>query len=585
MTMEKNKVLGLFALSIFAIALLGGFVSAVTVFSDDFEDGNLVGWNVIGDGWDNTGTLAEYRGSISSEASNLSKTISTLGFDSIIVSYDRQLGDDWEASDLFNVYWSADGTTFTLLEEIKTFNLPSLANDNADFQLKFECETSATDEFCRVDNVLIQGTAIQTEPTEIQECSTTGNLGFLDIKKIDFDNVGHSYSSDSGFSSGFGKDDEWFPLEEIEVEIEIENDGDYDVDDVEVSWGLYDTQNNEWVIDFDDEKDFNLKDGKEEVLTVNFVLDDDMDIDLEDLGDGENYRFYVTAMGTIDDNDSPNDGVDTCVSDFESASMIIESDFVVLDNIEMPEVISCGDTVTVTTNAWNIGDSDQDEVTIRVSDRENLMDVAETVDVGDIDAFDKQGVSFSFDVPRSLEEGTYSLLLKVIDEDGDVYENDFDDDQSRFTVLFDVVDCSSVEEISVSASLDSVAKAGQPLTIRTTIVNTGLDSSSFNVNAAGFAAWASSAQIDQPTVLLDVGESKDVLLTFDVAKDAKGTQNFFVEIVSESGKVTRQPVQVDIEASSLFGGFGGNAYLWGIGALNILLVIIIIIVAIRVAKR
>ena len=54
--------------------------------------------------------------------------------------------------------------------------------------------------------------------------------------------------------------------------------------------------------------------------------------------------------------------------------------------------------------------------------------------------------------------------------------------------------------------------------------------------------------------------------------------------------MTTQPVSVAIEErSGLFGLTGlvtsGNAYLWGIGALNVILVIIIIIVAVRVARR
>ena len=51
-----------------------------------------------------------------------------------------------------------------------------------------------------------------------------------------------------------------------------------------------------------------------------------------------------------------------------------------------------------------------------------------------------------------------------------------------------------------------------------------------------------------------------------------------------------QPVSFNIEEKS--GGFGitggainsDNWYLWGIGALNVILVVIIIIVAIRIAK-
>jgi len=53
-----------------------------------------------------------------------------------------------------------------------------------------------------------------------------------------------------------------------------------------------------------------------------------------------------------------------------SSSIVIESDFVVLDNFDIPDTVQCGDTVTITADAWNIGDNDQDEVSIFVTNKE-----------------------------------------------------------------------------------------------------------------------------------------------------------------------------------------------------------------------
>ena len=74
-------------------------------------------------------------------------------------------------------------------------------------------------------------------------------------------------------------------------------------------------------------KDFNLKDGKDEITTINFKLEEELDVDLEDLNDGKNYLFYVQATGDVDNDNNDR----TCASDTEDVELIIESDFVVLD--------------------------------------------------------------------------------------------------------------------------------------------------------------------------------------------------------------------------------------------------------------
>src|SRR3989304_102024 len=127
-------------------------------------------------------------------------------------------------------------------------------------------------------------------PTEITTCTTIGNPGDLEVKQIDFKNNGLVSSH-----ATFGEDDTWFPFEEIEVEIELENNGDENVDDVSVEWGLWNVQTNQWVIDLDDEDELNVKDGDSETLTVTFTVDDNLDVDLDELTDGSDYRLYVIA--------------------------------------------------------------------------------------------------------------------------------------------------------------------------------------------------------------------------------------------------------------------------------------------------
>ena len=609
MTQSKmeTKKFGLFFVGVLALLFAFSAVSAATVFSESFNGGTLTGWTVTnnpttlpGTAWNNTGVLADaHPGNGSATPSNgttvLQRTISTSGFTSITVKYDRQL-IGFETAEEFRALWTTDGVNFNVLEETlnttpddasfvsKTFNLSTSANNNANFQLRFECTSDAQADGCKLDNVIVEGNSGSDTPLEATQCSAIGNPGQLDINKIDFQNNGMGVRT-------FGQDDEWFPMEEIEVEIEVENNGNDDVDDVSVEWGLWDAQAGEWVIDIDEEDELNIKDGDKETFTVTFTIDDDLDVNLEDLNDGDHYKLYVVATGTVDSATSP----ETCASDFETASIIIESDFVVLTNVEIPEIVQCGETVQVSADVWNIGDGDQDEVSVEIFGRESVLGVSETVEMGDIDAFDRQPLSFSFDVPRNLD-GTgktfYALTMQVLDEDGDVYQNDFDDDDSEFIIPFKVENCGATngtsDAVAVSASLVSGGSAGGEMVVKATILNNDDSLKSFAVSASGFTEWADGVSVDKSTLVLNAGQSGDVVFTFDVKESASGAYTFYIEAISGS-EVTRQPVSVTIEPRNGFEGlkslFGVNWPIWVIGFLNLLLVIIIIVVAIRVAKK
>ncbi len=412
------------------------------------------------------------------------------------------------------------------------------------------------------------------KPTEVQTCEATGNPANLEVKDIEITNKGFSHNE-------FGKDDKWFALDEIEVEITIENDGIYDVDDIAVDWGIYDLEKGEWLIDLDEEKEFNLKDGKEETFVVEFKLDDDLDIDLEDfVDDTDNYRIYVIADGTIDDSDYTSDEEDTCVVESESVTIIIENDFVVLDNIRIPEA-ACGETVEVFVDVWNIGEDDQDEVSVYITNKD--LGLIEDIEIGEIDQFEKEEVSFYIDVPNTAEEKTYSLIFEVYDDD-EIYENDFDEDKSEYIIPFTVEGKCAAEVAAISATLESVAQAGQPLVVKAIITNNDNDLKTYTINAADFTEFAESVSIDKTILVLDDGESAEVIFTFDTLKKAAGDYTFYIETAAD-GEVQRQAVSVSLEPRSGFGVTEGASLPWVIGFLNLVLIVIIIIVAVKVAKR
>jgi len=377
----------------------------------------------------------------------------------------------------------------------------------------------------------------------------------------------------------FGDDDKWYPLETIEVEVKVENRGNDDIDNIEVEWGLYNPRINEWFID-DSEKSFDLRDSDDDTLTIKFALDGNID----ELEDGE-YVFYVRATG--DDTDNADQTI--CASDSEKVDVVLERDLVVLDNIKFLESAQCGSSSQITADVWNIGDKDQDSVSVRVFIDE--LNINQIVDVGDINSLDKEKLSVTLDIPEDADAKTYALKFTVYDKDNDIYAND--DEDSIFEAPFKVEGtCGTpLPKATISATLESEATAGKELTVRATITNTGTELATYTISATNYAGWASSAIIDQEKLALSTGQSKDVLMKFNVNKDAEGEQLFDIKVLSSDGEtILSQPVSLTIAKAGFRFGITGaaissdNWYLWGIGALNIILVIIIIIIAIRVAR-
>ncbi len=124
-----------------------------------------------------------------------------------------------------------------------------------------------------------------------------------------------------------------------------------------------------------------------------------------------------------------------------------------------------------------------------------------------------------------------------------------------------------------------------------TVLNTGSNTGTFDVSFAD-VSWASLVSVAPESVTLDAGESEDVVITLDVNSGVLGDQNFNV-VVTEGTKVLSQPVSVMIEKGG-FSGFSGitggaisesNWPIWTIGAVNLVLVFIIILVALKISKK
>lgn len=546
----NSKRLGLFALSVFTLAFVMAFASADVL--------TLTQISVPSSVKDTAGTFTgTYNLTYTGTQPNITVTFtSTSNFGSVTIP-DTSINQN-------------ESKTITA-----TFTLPS---GHAGGTMSGSINATGTGGSTAVSAFSVSVVASST-PTEVQNCISTGNPGDLEVRRIDFTNNGLEDIT-------FGKSSTWFPFENITADIEVKNNGNDRVNNVEVNWGLWDTDTDQWVIEPDNFKEFDLSDGKTRDLSVDFRIDDKMDVDLSDLTDGNHYQLYVYATGEVDNSTAPS----TCAYDSKEANIAIESDFVIVNNVQVPDTVQCGQNVEVTANVWNIGDRDQDGVSVRIFGRETALNLSDSILIGSVDAFDKKPLSFSFTVPKNIDEKFYGLDFQVYDDNGDIFQTS-NDDNSEFVIPLHVSGgCSaSSGQLAVSANIASGGQAGKPLEVRTTITNTGTSTKTYALDATGYSGWASSVSADQTSLTLNPGQSSDVLFTFDTNSNAAGSQTFTIELFSGSD-VVRQPVSVTLASAPGFLGItgnaiSGNAWIWGIVLLNIILVIVIIIVAVRIARR
>jgi uncharacterized membrane protein len=415
-----------------------------------------------------------------------------------------------------------------------------------------------------------------------------GKVGNLTLTKLKIDNTGK------------GTDTKWNLLDTVNVDVKVENIGknsDADLSDIVVELQVLDSSGNNVAGDFDftnsDEDAISvgsLDHGDDETVTFTFKVPADIDAG----------TYKIAAKG-YDDGSESTECADLvngkAYSEVKVERVSDHKKFIAFDNmVPSPVQPTCGETVTFTTDVFNVGDEDQDQVKINL--KNTALGIDQSVEIrNNLDMGDKQTVSFDFTIPQGAQNKDYLLdLTSDYDYKNGVYRQS-SNVVNQYTLK--VIGCntpsgpannaSGAGNSVISASLGSSAVAGQELTIDATITNPTSSSVSYVMDAKDYDGWASIKSFSPRIVTVDAGQSKDVVVKFTVNSDAVGEQTFTLQTIA-NGKTTSRDVSVNVEAtpsSSGFSGFslGNNGYLLIIGAVNVILIVLIIIVAIRISRR
>jgi len=430
------------------------------------------------------------------------------------------------------------------------------------------------------------GTQTATSSFQVKKtfCASGEVAGNITIDSVDWSN------------NGEGEDNNWELLDEIEVEVDVSNNNNDDDEDVVVELGLFDSSGKNIADDLvfledsdsdNEEIEINIDDDDEETVTWVFRVPADLD--------KGNYKLAVKAYS--DDSGENRDCSDRASSfsdgffqsiDIEEASD--EGRFVVVDEIDFDSQVTCGQTTTGQFTVFNIGEEDQDRVRILIRNEALGIDLTREI-TSDLDQGDDETLDFSFQIPPTANNGNYVLeFITQYDYRNGVYR---EESQDTFDSIFEVLGCSQnlgnggsggLTNIVIDARLDSEARAGKELVIVAEISNTGDDDETYSISARGYSEWADLTDVSDATISVDAGDSKEVTFTLLVNDDVSGTQSFDIQVASD-GRTQIQEVEVELSSGNGFRLDMSNSLIWIIGAVNLILIILIIVVAVRLSRK
>jgi len=513
-----------------------------------------------------------------------------------------QLSSSLSISNPFSLSRTQNGTlniTNTGNTALTTVNFTSSGDFNINFStnniaLAAGASSLVNTSFATSFDTLKFGT-LTTTVTAKDTVNLTSTTSTLTVSKSFCNNqsIGTNLSIRSiSFTSSGDSTKTWKLLDTVKIEVKIENKGTSTVSDVEVRLGLFDSSNNDKadLLSFVNKGTTkinlgDIKDADSKTATFEFKAPVDMS-----LGDFKlAFKAYSRTRGEDQlCTDSSSDLSNSIFQTIKIERQTTRNKFIVFDEVNLGQSeYVCGDSASITFNAYNIGDLDEPKVKVKLVGTELAVDtfVERTMDRGT-----RAPLSFTFNIPKNVSNKLYYLYLSSLSDfrTGDYFVTSSTQKAVPITIKGCAASVSTAKTTVITASLQSDAKAGKEMIVSTIITNSDTKSANYTITASGFESWAKLNSISNKTFTLGAGESKEITFSFDVEDDASGEETFTINSFA-GDKLETKEVAVNIEKSSLFSSLasslGENSMLWIIGAINLLLIVVIIIVAVKVARR
>jgi hypothetical protein len=386
------------------------------------------------------------------------------------------------------------------------------------------------------------------------------------------------------------KDWEWKPGDEVEITIKVEfssDDNDDDIDGV-IEYGLYDSEDNEFLDLDESEIEFSVDEGEKDTETITF------EVPVEDIEDSTSkYKFYVKVY-----EDGSEEDLCTSRADgdyFQDIEINKESYEVVLNKIELTSSVPCGENAEFNAIVSNTGSHDEDQVKVIVYNKELGINLEEEV-LG-LDEGETKDISFNFMIPKNAIEKSYTFSSYVYYKYSDTSEEYREISKVYTNTLKVEGSCSVAGESNarITAELSPEtpeAIAGKQIAIKGTLMNTGSKEADYTLSVIGNSLWSDLASIEPRTLTVGAGESQDFDIILSINKDSVGEKEFTIRSIS-NGNLVDQKVAISITKSSsatnvfqpLVDNIKTNWLIYIIILVNLILIIAIIMVARRISRR
>ena len=209
-------------------------------------------------------------------------------------------------------------------------------------------------------------------------------------------------------------DDEAKPGSKIVVNLRVYNNftntENVDIEDIVVTLESEDTDFLDIDID-EDAKDLDAEDDDK----VSFEFEIPYEVDEED------YEFTITANG-----DTKNNGSQEAKFTFFIEVKKDDHEVIFTKNSLTPSEIKCGRTVRLTSTVMNLGEDDEDGVTLEIINAELGVSFTDTFDLSSDPDDDNYDVTktYTFSVPDDVAPGIYAINSKATFDDGGDTETD-----------------------------------------------------------------------------------------------------------------------------------------------------------------
>ncbi len=331
-------------------------------------------------------------------------------------------------------------------------------------------------------------------------------------------------------------DETFYPLDTFDVRVKIQNEDDEESHKAVVSAVI--VKGTEEVSDTDVEEKVRLSKNGKSTVTLHMKIPADIET-------GDHYVYVKVAN---DDDDS------NCQQIAMKIKIKKSSHELKFDEIDYPENISCGSTVSVTGKIANIGSNDEEKVKVSFSDSFNNPQLKE---INDFNEGDDSSLNFAIRVPQYTVSGKYEFNLTAyygFEEDDDDSSIGTYDERLYMTYPINVY-CGSQASSSNQSIITETSTAiiGLVSEVRIKLVNLGTTSQTYSLNAA--ADWAEINSVTPSSVTLSPGQEKEVSIKLAPAADTEIGAHTLV-VTSQYGSQTESKnvpviVQKASQSSSL----------------------------------